>query len=87
MSGTPHDIVQAVLETAPESPSAVNRRLRGDLDNIVLRALRKEPERRYASVEQFSEDIRKHLEGLPVSAGRIRWRIAGRSSCGVTNGP
>ena len=68
MSRTPHDIVQAVLETAPESPSAVNRRLRGDLDNIVLRALRKEPERRYASVEQFSEDIRKHLEGLPVSA-------------------
>jgi len=33
-----------------------------------LKALRKEPERRYASVEQFSEDIRKHLEGLPVSA-------------------
>ncbi len=68
MSRTPHDIVQAVLEAAPESPSTVNRRLRGDLDNIVLRALRKEPERRYASVEQFSEDIRKHLEGLPVSA-------------------
>jgi eukaryotic-like serine/threonine-protein kinase len=42
--------------------------LRGDLDNIVLKALRKEPERRYKSVEQFSEDIRRHLEGLPVSA-------------------
>jgi eukaryotic-like serine/threonine-protein kinase len=42
--------------------------LRGDLDNIVLKALRKEPERRYLSVEQFSEDIRRHLEGLPVSA-------------------
>jgi tetratricopeptide (TPR) repeat protein len=42
--------------------------LRGDLDNIVLMALRKEPTRRYASVEQFSEDVRRHLEGLPVSA-------------------
>jgi non-specific serine/threonine protein kinase/serine/threonine-protein kinase len=42
--------------------------LRGDLDNIVLKALRKEPERRYASVEQFTEDIRRHLEGLPVRA-------------------
>jgi serine/threonine protein kinase len=42
--------------------------LRGDLDNIVLMALRKEPARRYASVEQFSEDIRRHLVGLPVSA-------------------
>jgi hypothetical protein len=44
--------------------------LRGDLDNIVLMALRKEPDRRYASVEQFSEDIRRHLEGLPVRAHR-----------------
>ncbi|MBA2731781.1 MAG: serine/threonine protein kinase, partial [Acidobacteria bacterium] len=37
--------------------------LRGDLDNIVLKAMRKEPDRRYASAEQFSEDIRRHLEG------------------------
>ncbi|PYS73974.1 MAG: hypothetical protein DMF69_03225 [Acidobacteria bacterium] len=42
--------------------------LRGDLDNIVLKALRKEPERRYASVQEFAEDIRRHLEGLPVTA-------------------
>ena len=67
-SKTPHDMVQAVLETEPEKPSIQNRRLRGDLDNIVLKALRKEPERRYASVEQFSDDIGKHLDGLPVSA-------------------
>lgn len=45
-----------------------NRQLKGDLDNIVLMALRKEPQRRYASAEQFSEDIRRHLEGLPVIA-------------------
>lgn len=42
--------------------------LKGDLDNIVLMALRKEPARRYSSVAQFSEDIRRHLEGRPVVA-------------------
>ncbi len=49
-------------------PQQLARRLSGDLDNIVLMALRKEPQRRYASVEQFSEDIRRHFEGLPVVA-------------------
>ena len=43
-------------------------RLKGDLDNIVLKAMRKEPERRYASVQQLADDIRRHLDGLPVSA-------------------
>lgn len=42
--------------------------LKGDLDNIILKALRKEPERRYASVQEFSEDLRRHLAGLPVTA-------------------
>lgn len=56
--------------TEPITHSAVRnpKLLRGDLDNIVLKALRKEPHRRYASVEQLSEDIRRHLEGLPVTA-------------------
>jgi eukaryotic-like serine/threonine-protein kinase len=72
-SKTPHQMAQAVLEAEPERPSsavkgAEARRLRGDLDNIVMKALRKEPERRYATVEQFSDDIRRHLEGLPVIA-------------------
>jgi len=43
-------------------------RLTGDLDNIVLKAMRKEPDRRYASVQQLAEDIDRHLAGLPVSA-------------------
>lgn len=47
--------------------------LKGDLDNIILKSLRKEPERRYSSVEQFSEDIRRHLAGLPVSASADTW--------------
>jgi eukaryotic-like serine/threonine-protein kinase len=42
--------------------------LQGDLDNIILMAMRKEPARRYSSVEQFAEDIRRHLEHLPVKA-------------------
>lgn len=54
--------------TRERSPERLRRRLRGDLDNIVLMALRKEPERRYQSVERFSDDIRRHLETLPVRA-------------------
>lgn len=45
-----------------------DRGLKGDLDNIVLMALRKEPERRYTSVEQFSEDVRRYPRRLPVIA-------------------
>jgi eukaryotic-like serine/threonine-protein kinase len=52
----------------PQSAIRNPKFLRGDLDNIVLKALKKEPARRYLSVEQFSEDIRRHLEGLPVIA-------------------
>jgi serine/threonine protein kinase len=50
------------------APDRLRRSLADDLDNIVLKALRKEPSRRYASVEQFAEDIERHLEGLPVRA-------------------
>lgn len=55
------------------SPAKLRRRLAGDLDNIVLMALRKEPQRRYVSVEQFAEDIRRHLERLPVIATKGSW--------------
>ena len=48
--------------------SALRRSLSGDLDNILQMALRKDPERRYASVEQFANDLRRSLEGLPVHA-------------------
>ena len=50
------------------TPEKLSKRLSGDLDNIVLMALRKEPQRRYASVDQFAQDIRRHLENLPVLA-------------------
>ena len=58
----------SVSKTREGQPEKLRRKLAGDLDNIVLMAMRKEASRRYASVEQFSEDIRRHLEGLPVIA-------------------
>jgi serine/threonine-protein kinase len=51
-----------------KSQIANRRSLKGDLDNIILMALRKEPERRYSSVEQFAADIHRYLNGLPVMA-------------------
>jgi tetratricopeptide (TPR) repeat protein/predicted Ser/Thr protein kinase len=62
------ELEREICNRPPERPSAMEPSLRGDLDNIILMALRKEADRRYGSVEQFSEDIRRHLEGLPVTA-------------------
>jgi non-specific serine/threonine protein kinase/serine/threonine-protein kinase len=59
---------ESVSQTREGQPEKLRRRLAGDLDNIVLIALCKEPQRRYASVEQLSEDLRRHLAGLPVTA-------------------
>jgi len=70
---TPQAIERVICEQDVVRPSlaaggAVARRLRGDLDNILLRALQKDPQRRYPSVEQFSEDLRRHLSHQPVMA-------------------
>jgi serine/threonine-protein kinase len=53
-----------------EAPRRLQSTLAGELDTIVLMALRKEPSRRYASVEQLGEDLRRYLAGLPVLAQR-----------------
>ena len=68
----------AVGRAREGTPGRLQRRLRGDLDDIVMKALRKEPQRRYASVEAFGEDIRRHLDGLPVAArkGTLGYRAA-----------
>ena len=55
-------------ETNPKSKIQNPKSLKGDLDNIILKALRKEISERYVSVGQFSEDIRRYLEGLPINA-------------------
>jgi len=60
--------LEAVSETRDKARKRLRKKLSGDLDNIILMALRKEPHRRYLSVGQFSEDIRRYLEGHPVMA-------------------
>ena len=50
------------------SVARLRRALAGDIDNIVLKALKKEPDRRYASAGELAEDIRRHLAGRPVTA-------------------
>lgn len=55
-------------KTRGVSSTRLRSQLRGDLDNIVLMALRKEPQRRYASAEQFSGDLGRYLSGMPVQA-------------------
>ena len=68
--GTPKGTItpEMVSQVRHDQPDKLRRKLSGDLDNIVLMALRKEPQRRYNSAEQFAEDLRRHLEGLPVIA-------------------
>ena len=60
--------VEAICEARGTSPKRLRSRLAGDLDNILLMALRKDPDRRYASVEQLTEDLRRYTEGQPVLA-------------------
>ena len=66
--GTPLLFCRTTAEMRSEKPAQLQRKLTGDLDNIVLMSLRKEPARRYESVQQFAEDVRRHLAGLPVAA-------------------
>ncbi|GAB5536788.1 MAG: hypothetical protein Rubg2KO_30370 [Rubricoccaceae bacterium] len=68
------------LETTGQTTgdsTLASRKLQGDLDGICLKALRKEPEARYASVEALREDLRRYREGLPVTALRatVAYRI------------
>lgn len=67
-------VEQAVMEQEPRRPSlsardaAIARELAGDLDNVLLLALAKDPGKRYGSVELFAQDLRRYQQGLPVSA-------------------
>jgi len=84
VNASPEDVFQAVCERDPEKPSlAAARRagdrargramasaLAGDIDAIVLKAMRKAPNERYASAEELAEDFDRHLTGLPVRARR-----------------
>jgi non-specific serine/threonine protein kinase/serine/threonine-protein kinase len=95
-----YELATQILERDAPPPSAAvaanggaefegfARQLRGDLDNIVLMALEKDPARRYPSVEAFESDIRRHLEGFPVTAraagyGYRALKFVGRHKAGI----
>jgi serine/threonine protein kinase/Tol biopolymer transport system component/tetratricopeptide (TPR) repeat protein len=59
---------ELVGRTRSTTPEALSRDLSRGLDQIVMKAMRKEPHLRYSSVEEFSEDVRRYLEGSPVTA-------------------
>ena len=71
------DAVAVLAGRRGSSPKELESQLRGDLDAIVLKAIRKQPERRYASAEAFADDLRRHLEARPVTArtGNLRYRV------------
>ncbi len=82
VSGTqPHDVPAVIQKLDPPRPSSremliscpdgidrIRKRLKGEIDTIVMTALEKDPSRRYISVEQFAEDLRRHLSHLPIQA-------------------
>jgi len=59
---------QLIGEARAIRPEELPRRLRGDLDTIVMKAIRKRPEHRYASADAFAKDIERHLSGMPIEA-------------------
>ncbi|MEM6704568.1 MAG: serine/threonine-protein kinase [Acidobacteriota bacterium] len=82
---TPSSLVPEGADVAAQrgaTPERLRRRLRGDLDRICAVALRKEPERRYASVAELARDLRRHLTGRPVSARRDSWIYRSRKYVG-----
>ncbi len=70
---------ESVSSTREQTPLRLKQRLKGDLDFILLKALRSEPEQRYSSVQRFADDIQRHLIGLPITARKGTWSYrAGR---------
>jgi serine/threonine protein kinase len=76
-SQTPVDRLRAVVDIEPVRPSATVRALRGDLDNIIAKALKKLPAERYSTVAALGEDLQRYLRKQPVStrADSISYRV------------
>ena len=78
------EIEKLVCESSPRAPSEratpklLARELRGDLDNIVLKAMHRDPERRYPSAAALSQDLQNYLSGRPVLARPDDWRYRTR---------
>ncbi|HEX8843353.1 MAG TPA: tetratricopeptide repeat protein [Pyrinomonadaceae bacterium] len=80
---------EAISRARDTQPDRLRHLLSGDLDNIVLMALRKEQARRYESAEQLSADVKRYLDGLPVIAHKDTFayrasKFIGRNKVGVT---
>jgi tRNA A-37 threonylcarbamoyl transferase component Bud32 len=76
--GSSLDTLRKLLDETPARPSIAapaerRRQLAGDLDNVLLKALDKEPARRYLSADHFAEDLHRHVQGLPVDARAATW--------------
>lgn len=71
-------ITAAICPSRTARPEKLRRCLQGDLDNIVMTALQKDPNRRYSSVQQLSDDIVRHLTGMTISArpDTLKYRVA-----------
>jgi len=77
-SGSALETLRVICEVEPPRPSTAcpqdrRKAVAGDLDNIVLKALHKDPARRYPSVQHLDDDLSRHLDGLPVRARDATW--------------
>ncbi|MEM6702692.1 MAG: serine/threonine-protein kinase [Acidobacteriota bacterium] len=95
---SPASLQRVICETDAPSPSSRARQrdeptavqageIEGDLDTIVLKALRKDPHERYSSVESFAADVRRYLEGHPISARPQSWSYVAKRFVGRHRGP
>jgi serine/threonine protein kinase len=78
-SGSKHTLTpETVSRTRGGRPSLLRRSLEGDIDYIILKALRKDPAERYSSAEHMSEDVRRHLQHHPVLARKqtVPYRVS-----------
>jgi eukaryotic-like serine/threonine-protein kinase len=92
-AASPTDLARLVVETDPPAPSVVtgDRGLMGDLDTIVLKAMRRDPADRYASVDRLLQDVVAYRASLPISAAPPTWtyrtqKFLRRNRAGVAAG-
>jgi eukaryotic-like serine/threonine-protein kinase len=65
------EIVRTVCQEEPPAPAAINRLLAGDLDAIIRKSIRKEPDQRYGSAEELGRELERYLAGDPVTASGL----------------
>ena len=71
--GGTRSLVHQILNEEPKSPRRLKRDVPRDLETICLRAMAKEPDRRYATAKEMADDLRRYLAGEPIHARPVRW--------------